>query len=600
MDMNRNRILKLVTIVVLCGCVLGIAAGQDDKGTIKITSDPSGAMVEFDGERAVGPMSTTPTKITTSPGTHTVRLSQDGYQDWSTSVDVTAGGLSEVHGTLTPDPTPTPTPPATGSIKVTSNPSGAAIGLDGQWSGMMDKTPDTLPDVAAGTHTIALKLEGYPDWSTSVRVEAGRTANVHHEFPAPTPTPTPKPTTGSVQVTSSPSGASVYLDGTYKGTTTLTINGVSPGKHTIRVSREGCEDRSTSVQVTAGDTAYVSMTLSCPPAPKNGYIRVTSSPSRAEVRMDGAYKGTTSVTISNVPPGRHRIMLSLSGYHSRSQDVEVSAGSTSYVDTTLEPVSSPGSIYVSSSPSKAYIDLDGDYTGFITPKTISGVSKGTHIIKLRYSGYYDWSTSVNVASGRTADVYGTLTAVSSKTPGAISVSSTPSGAYVKSLDGISYNGVLRTPCTISDVDPGTHVLVLALAGYEDWSTSVGVNPGETAAVSATLVPQATPTTGTISVSSEPSGANVYLDNAYKGVTPVTIPDVPTGTHTVELKLDGYSDWTTNVEVSSGSSQPVSAVMAKGPATTPTPESTATSGVFAICALIISGIIVAKMRRYKKR
>jgi len=593
MDMNRNGILKLVTIVVLCGCVLGIAAGQEDKGTIKITSDPSGAMVEFDGERAVGPMSTTPTTITTSPGTHTIKLSLDGYQDWSTSVDVTADGLSNVHGTLTLDPTP---PPATGSIKVTSNPSGAAIGLDGQWSGMMDKTPDTIPDVAAGTHTVALKLEGYPDWSTSVRVEAGRTANVHHDFPAP------PPTTGSIKVTSSPSSASVYLDGTYKGTTTLTINGVSSGKHTIRVSREGCEDRSTSVQVTAGDTAYVSMSLSCPPAPKNGYIRVTSSPSGAEVRMDGAYKGTTSVTISNVPVGWHRIKLSLSGYHSQSQDVDVSAGSTSYVDTTLEPISSPGAISVSSSPSKAHIDLDGDYTGFVTPKTISGVSKGTHIIKLRYSGYYDWSTSVNVASGRTADVYGTLTAKSSHTPGAISVSSTPSGAYVKSLDGISYNGVLRAPCTISDVDPGTHVIVLALAGYEEWSTSVGVNPGETAAVSAELVPKATPTTGTISVSSEPSGANVYLDNAYKGVTPVTIPDVPTGTHTVELKLDGYSDWTTNVEVTSGSSQSLSAVMAKGPAPTPTPtpESTATSGVFAICALIISGIIVAKMRRYKKR
>jgi len=586
--MKRNGILKLIIVVVLCGCVLGIATGQVPLGgQIEVTSDPPGATIELDGFAQA--IIYTPSTIDTSPGPHTVRLSREGYQDWSTSVDVTAGGISKVHGTLTPGPTP-----ATGSIKVTSNPSGAAIGLDGQWWGMLDKTPDTIPDVAAGTHTIALKLEGYPDWSTSVRVEAGRTANVHHDFPAP------PPTTGSIKVTSSPSSASVYLDGTYKGTTTLTINGVSPGKHTIRVSREGCEDRSTSVQVTAGDTAYVSMTLSCPPAPKNGYIRVTSSPSGAEVRLDGAYKGTTSVTISNVPVGWHRIKLSLSGYHSRSQDVDVSAGSTSYVDTTLEPISSPGSIYVSSSPSKAYIDLDGDYTGFITPKTISSVSKGTHIIKLRYSGYYDWSTSVNVASGNTADVYGTLTAKSSHTPGAISVSSTPSGAYVKSLDGISYNGVLRTPCTISDVDPGTHVIVLALAGYEDWSTSVGVNPGETAAVSATLVPKATPTTGTISVRSEPSGANVYLDNAYKGVTPVTIPDVPTGTHTVELKLDGYSDWTTNVEVTSGSSQPISAVMAKGPAPTPTPESTPTSGVFAICALFISGIIVAKMRRYKKR
>ena len=50
MDMNRNgnRILKLVFVVVLCSCVLGIAAGQEDKGTIKITSDPPGATIELD------------------------------------------------------------------------------------------------------------------------------------------------------------------------------------------------------------------------------------------------------------------------------------------------------------------------------------------------------------------------------------------------------------------------------------------------------------------------------------------------------------------------------------------------------------------------
>ncbi len=153
-----------------------------------------------------------------------------------------------------------------------------------------------------------------------------------------------------------------------------------------------------------------------------------------------------------------------------------------------------------------------------------------------------------MASGNTADVYGALTVISSQTPGSISVSSSPSGAYIKSLDGISYNGVLKTTCTIPNVNPGTHIIELTLAGYEDWSTSVGVNPGETATVSATLVPKQTPTTGTITVSSEPSGANVYLDNAYKGLTPITIPDVSPGTHTVELKLDGYSDWSTSVQV----------------------------------------------------
>jgi hypothetical protein len=602
--MNRdvNGILKLVTVVVLLSCVLGIAGGQDPQGSIEVTSEPSGArIIELDGEKFVGPLSTTPTTIKAPPGSHTIKLSLDGYQDWSTTVQVTANETSEVHATLdpipTPTPSPTPTPPATGSISVTSSPSGASIGLDGQWWGMLYKTPDTLKDVKPGTHTIALSLDGYPDWSTSVDVNAGETAHVHHDFPAPTPTPTAKPTTGSIKVTSSPSGASISLDGVYKGTTTLTITDVSPGKHTIKLSYEGCEDRSTSVQVTAGDTSYVSMTLSCPRPPKTGYIRVTSLPSRAQVRLDGAYKGTTAITISGVSPGWHRIKLSRSGYHSQSPDVDVSAGSTSYVDVTLDPVNSPSSISVTSSPSGAYIDLDGDYTGAITPKTISSVSPGAHVIRLRYSGYYDWSTTVNVASGNTADVYGALTVISSQTPGSISVSSSPSGAYIKSLDGISYNGVLKTTCTIPNVNPGTHVIELTLAGYEDWSTSVGVNPGETATVSATLVPKQTPTTGAITISSEPSGANVYLDNAYKGLTPITIPDVSPGTHTVELKVDGYSDWSTSVQVTSGSSQSVSALMTEGPATTP---KTATSGLCAICALIISGIFVAKKRKYKNR
>jgi len=181
--------------------------------------------------------------------------------------------------------------------------------------------------------------------------------------------------------------------------------------------------------------------------------------------------------------------------------------------------------------------------------------------------------------------------------GQIKITSDPPGALIE-MDGLA-QAMIYTPHTM-DTFPGPHTVRLSREGYQDWSTAVDVTAGGISEVHGTLKPDPTPTTGSIKVTSSPPGASVYLDNAYKGVTPMTIPDVPTGTHTVELKLDGYSDWTTNVEVSSGSSQPLSAVMAKGPTPTPTPESTATSGVFAICALIISGIIVAKMRRYKKR
>jgi hypothetical protein len=59
--------------------------------------------------------------------------------------------------------------------------------------------------------------------------------------------------------------------------------------------------------------------------------------------------------------------------------------------------------------------------------------------------------------------------------------------------------------------------------------------------------------GTISLTSSPSGSEVYLDNQYRGSTPVTIPDVMLGAHTLEYRHSGYKSWSTAITVTSGSS-----------------------------------------------
>ena len=67
---------------------------------------------------------------------------------------------------------------------------------------------------------------------------------------------------GSIQVTSTPSGAAVYLDGTPKGQNTpCTISGVSPGSHTIRLEKDGYGNYKTSVSVASGEVARVSANL---------------------------------------------------------------------------------------------------------------------------------------------------------------------------------------------------------------------------------------------------------------------------------------------------------------------------------------------------
>ncbi|MGB9175632.1 MAG: PEGA domain-containing protein [Methanoregula sp.] len=92
------------------------------------------------------------------------------------------------------------------------------------------------------------------------------------------------------------------------------------------------------------------------------------------------------------------------------------------------------------------------------------------------------------------------------------------------------------------------------------------------AATTTTVP--IPAYGNISVSSIPSGADVYLDNEYKGLTPLTMKNVENGNHVVLVRLSGYQDWTQRVVVL-GNSPSVSARLVPIPTTTSAPTTATT-------------------------
>ena len=153
-----------------------------------------------------------------------------------------------------------------------------------------------------------------------------------------------------------------------------------------------------------------------------------------------------------------------------------------------------------------------------------------------------------MAAGETAHIHGTL----SQATGTISVTSTPSDALLYLDD--RYRG--KTPYTITAVSPGYHIIKLTLADYLDWSKEVHVPAGETAQIHGTL----SQATGTISVTSTPSDALIYLDDRYRGKTPHTITKVSPDYHTLRLTLDGYLDWSTNLQVRAGETSDIAAIM----------------------------------------
>jgi hypothetical protein len=114
------------------------------------------------------------------------------------------------------------------------------------------------------------------------------------------------------------------------------------------------------------------------------------------------------------------------------------------------------------------------------------------------------------------------------------------------------------------------------------------------------MPGPTPdTTGQIRVGSSPSGAAIWLDNGFRGIAPMVLSDIPQGSHTITLKMDGYQDWTSTMNVDGGSYTDVSGTLSSGSQPTqPTPQPTKSpiSTITIISAIGICGAVLVSRKR----
>jgi len=394
---------------------------------------------------------------------------------------------------------------------------------------------------------------------------------------------------GYYDITSSPSGAAVTVDSTPVGTTptTATVYVMGTPGHTIAVNLAGYQPWN---QYFAGNPVegqhipvYASLvpipTIPPTPAPgsQKGYYKVSSDPAGGSVVFDGTNYGLTPVTITVSTTGTpgHTITVSKSGYQTWSQfySGNPAADQTVSVFATLNPVVQTGNIYVTSNPSGASAILDNGYDQLTTPGTFTAVSTGWHNVQVSKSGYQIYSTSIEVKSGGTSNVYANL--VQNQQIGSLSISSVPVGAslYVDTI----YQGL--TNQIVGNLAVGSHTVTLKKSGYKDYSQTATVNNAQTSYLTITLSPLSSPTTGDLDVSSSPSGASVYLNGDYKGETrssgPLYLTGLSPATYTTVLKKSGYQDYTTATQIVAGTTAKVSAVLQPASAT----PTTASADIF---------------------
>ncbi|MDD1710209.1 MAG: PEGA domain-containing protein, partial [Methanoregulaceae archaeon] len=274
----------------------------EEQGYFSITSTPPYADVYFDNS-FVGESPVVVTVSTTGTPTHNIRITLAGYEEWVS----TYNGNPQPGQTITINAQLTPSA-QTGNIQVVSSPSGAMVTLDRSKTA---NTPYTFYNIPVGTHEITIYMSGYQDFYTDVNVNNGQTAYINAVLQ-------PTVTTGTLSVSSSPSGAAVYVDGSYRGVTSTSVGNLVPGSHSVRLTKAGYQDWNGAVSISAGLTTYLNPTLTVDQQPTYATVTITSNPPGANVYSNGVYIGQTSagspLVFTQVNPGTYSLLITKSGY----------------------------------------------------------------------------------------------------------------------------------------------------------------------------------------------------------------------------------------------------------------------------------------------
>ncbi len=225
---------------------------NENIGTLVVSSTPKGAQL-FINDRAVG---VTPYSTQLGEGKYRIRLEMSGFVPVEQQVTLSRGQeLSQTYP-LTPKP---------GGVMVTSVPDGASVFVNNIKRGV---TPCMLEDLRPAVYQLRAEKEGYEPVERTVEVTSGMKDDIRFSLTK---------STGVLELTVRPAGVAVQLDGrplgvsepdgvSSAGTKPFTVEGISPGRHTVTVShpRANPLERTLTVEIKKGEL--------CRPAPIDVWV----------------------------------------------------------------------------------------------------------------------------------------------------------------------------------------------------------------------------------------------------------------------------------------------------------------------------------------
>ncbi len=407
-------------------------------------------------------------------------------------------------------------------INIESVPPGATVYLDSTSSPPLGSTPLTNVRVAAGAHTFIFQLANHEEARLSVTVRRRR-----ETFRAVLRA------LATVEVSAGNEGARgghVSVDGRpvgELGPTPIRVTDLQPGRHQVRVEREGYRPFEQWVEVGGGQLVRLAALLERA-APDTGEILV-AGPTGAPIFVDSRPVGTTPMVVEGVSVGAHTVEIRPPGVQPFSQSVTVLAGQRA---TVTMPTSGGGVLRVITTAPNAVISIDGEVIG-PSPAVRENLAAGEHIVEASAEGYQTARQTVTIESGQQRVVSLDLEPVQGE-PGRIVVESNVDGATV-----IIDNEERGQAPVVLTPERGPHAIVVRAEGHQEYSTTCTTAPGQNCEINAVLVPQQV----RVRVAVQPGirDAQLLVDGEPAGPVPFD-GTLPAGSHVLTVSAPGYEDF----------------------------------------------------------
>ena len=235
-------------------------------GILVLQVDPARVRVLVDGEP------TEPQeggKVPILSGTRTLRIEADGYESYEEMLAIVAG--TETRKTLRLRPNRR-------TLQFVTVPAGVVVSIDGQPAGTSAGPPTAeseeqarqagaepknasapllLPMVTPGDHKVTFDKDCYTSRTLTVKVTLDMEQNAPLRF-QPVILQDAKT---ELRLTSTPSGADVYVDGDRKGTTPFALQGLCGGERDLLVVKQDAGSWSERIRLTAGEVNTLDVRL---------------------------------------------------------------------------------------------------------------------------------------------------------------------------------------------------------------------------------------------------------------------------------------------------------------------------------------------------